>query len=212
MSTKTKTLLGCALALALIPAAVSRAADAPEQAAMIKEKIQSLRAESADTRHQITLTLEDLSRLQALGVDLRPQFEKYKEQLVKMEECATRTKERAITMKEKGQAFFAEWEAQVNGINNADIRKSATTRLAQRKKSYTKILTAMNEAKDELVPFMSDLNDLKKLFDTELSTTTVATSKSLIKSANYHGTDVRESMVDVEKELDRVTAELATYQ
>ena len=70
----------------------------------------------------------------------------------------------------------------------------------------------MEEAKEELVPFMSDLNDIKKLLDSELSASTVASTKSLIRQANWHGEDVRESLSDVEKELDRVSAELAKYQ
>jgi hypothetical protein len=70
----------------------------------------------------------------------------------------------------------------------------------------------MGDAKDELVPFMSDLNDIRKLLDGELSSTTVSSTKSLIRQANWHGEDVRESLSDVEKELDRVSAELAKYK
>jgi chromosome segregation ATPase len=200
------------LTLALLPARLSIAADSAEQAAMVKEKIQTLRKECAQGRAQITLTLEELSRLTVAGVELRPQFEKYKSELAKMEEKAKGARERADSMKEKGQAFFSEWEQQVKTIQNEDIRKEASKRLAKRKKSYDKILSTMQEAKNELVPFMSDLNDIRKLLDSELSANSVASTKSLIRQANWHGEDVRESLTDVEKELDRVAAELAKYQ
>jgi chromosome segregation ATPase len=200
------------LTLALLPARLSIAADSAEQAAMVKEKIQTLRKECALGRAQITLTLEELSRLTVAGVELRPQFEKYKSELAKMEEKAKGARERADSMKEKGQAFFSEWEQQVKTIQNEDIRKEASKRLAKRKKSYDKILSTMQEAKNELVPFMSDLNDIRKLLDSELSANSVASTKSLIRQANWHGEDVRESLTDVEKELDRVAAELAKYQ
>jgi hypothetical protein len=59
---------------------------------------------------------------------------------------------------------------------------------------------------------MSDLNDVRKLLESELTTTTVASTKNLIRQANWHGEDVKESLLDVEKELDRVAAELAKYQ
>jgi hypothetical protein len=59
---------------------------------------------------------------------------------------------------------------------------------------------------------MSDLNDIRKLLDSELTTSTVASTKGTIRQANWHGEDVIESLVDVEKELDRVSAELATYK
>jgi len=70
----------------------------------------------------------------------------------------------------------------------------------------------MTKAKSELVPFMSDLNDIRKLLDSELTATSVASTKNVIRQANWHGEDVRDSLSDVEKELDRVAAELAKYQ
>jgi len=206
------TRLAALLALALAPAPLAVGADSAEQAALVKEKIQTLRRECAQGRNQITLTLEELSRLTVAGVELRPQFEKFKAELVKMEEKAKSARDRADSMKEKGQAFFSEWEQQVKTIQNEDIRKEATKRLAKRKKSYDKILSTMQEAKSELVPFMSDLNDIRKLLDSELTATSVASTKNVIRQANWHGEDVRDSLSDVEKELDRVAAELAKYQ
>ncbi len=204
--------LSALLALALTPAPLAFGADSAEKAAMVKEKIQTLRQECAQGRNQITLTLEALSRLAVQGVELRPQFEKYKAELAKMEDKARTARDRAVSMKEKGQAFFSEWEQRTKEIQNEDIRKEAEKRLAKRRKSYGKILSTMEEAKEQLVPLMSDLNDVRKLLESELSTSTVASTKSLIRQANWHGEDVRESLADVEKELDRVAAELSKYQ
>jgi len=201
-----------AVLLALAPAQFSRAADAPEMAALVKQKIESLRADCATARRQVTVTLEELNRLRVKDIDLRPQFEKFKAELVKMEERAENGRTRADAMKAKGEEFFSDWEQQVKTIQNPDIRKAAENRLVKRKKSYNKILAAMQEAKAELVPFMSDLNDLKKMFDGELTASSVASAKDLFRQANWHGGDVNESLLDVEKELDRVGAELAKYQ
>jgi chromosome segregation ATPase len=206
------TTFAALLALALAPAPLAVGADSADRAAMVKEKIQSLRQECAQGRNQITLTLEALSRLTVPGVELRPQFEKYKAELAKMEDKARTARDRAVSMKEKGHAFFSEWEQQAKAIQNEDIRKEAEKRLAKRRKSYGKILSAMEDAREQLVPFMSDLNDVRKLLESELSASTVASTKSLIRQANWHGEDVRESLSDVEKELDRVAAELAKYQ
>jgi len=200
------------LALALVPTSISIAADSAERAAMVKEKIQSLRQDCVQGRRQITATLEELGRLTGEGVDLRPQFEKFKAELVKMEEKAKSARNRADSMREKGAAFFSEWEQQVNTIQNEEIRNEAATRLGKRKKSYDKILAAMQDAKAELVPFLSDLNDIRKLLESELSAGSVASAKNTIKKAKWHGEDVQESLSDVEKELDRVSAELAKYQ
>jgi len=204
--------LAALLALAMTPAAGLRAADSAERAGATKEKIEALRIESAKIRNQTLLTMEALKRLPVKGVELRPQFEKFKAELVKMEDQAKIARDRAKSMQEKGAAAFQEWEKEVNAINNPDIRKEAEKRYQKRKKSYDKIHAAMQEAKDELVPFLSDLNDIRKLLDSELTEGTVAATKSTIRSADWHGEDVRDSLSDAEKELDRVAADLAKYK
>ena len=204
--------LAALVALAMTPAAGVRAADSAERAGATKDKIEALRVESAKVRNQILLTMESLKRMNVKGVELRPQFEKFKVELVKMEIQARIGRDRADSMKEKGADSFQEWEREVQAINNPDIRKEAEKRYEKRKKSYDKIVKAMQEAKAELVPFMSDLNDIRKLLDSELTDATVAATKNTIKSADWHGEDVRESLTDVEKELDRVAADLAKYK
>ena len=198
------------VAIALTPNL--RGADSAERAGATKEKIEALRVESAKVRNQVLLTMESLKRMTVKGVDLRPQFETFKAELVKMEEDSKIARDRAISMKEKGEASFQEWEKEVQTINNADIRKEAEKRYAKRKKSYDKIQKAMQEAREELVPFMSDLNDIRKLLDSELTEKSVAATRTTIRSADWHGDDVRDSLSDVEKELDRVAADLAKYQ
>jgi chromosome segregation ATPase len=207
-----RTLLAGTLTFVLWSAQVALSADSADRAAIVKERIQKLRSGCAEGRNQVTLTLEELNRLLVPGVELRPQFEKFKAELSKMEEQATEAKERATEMKERGQAFFGEWEEQVKTIQNEDIRKQAATRLGKRKKSYDRIISAMQDTKEELAPFLSDLNDIRTMLDSELTGSSVASAKTLIKKANWHGTDVRESLSDMEKELDRVSAELSTYQ
>src|SRR5262249_4153323 len=200
------------IALAMASASGAFAAESAERAAAAREKIQALRSESAKVRNQIALTLAELNRLKVEGVDLRPQFDKFKAELAKMDEQAKVTRERANTMMKQGNEAFATWEKEVQAIQNADIREEAQKRYAKRKKSYDRIIKAMGEARDKLVPFLSDMHDISKLLESELNNSTVASTASLIKKANWSGSDASEELEDVEKELDRVAAELAKYQ
>ena len=164
---KTSTLVAL-LALAFVPAPRAFAADSGEKAKEVKARIDATRAESAKIRQQIGVTLEELNRMKKSNVELRPQLEKFSAELVKMEGQAKIAQERGGTMGEKGKAYFKTWEEQINAISNAEIREQATKRYAKRAKSYGKISKAAMEARDELRPFMSDLNDIKKLLDSEL--------------------------------------------
>jgi septal ring factor EnvC (AmiA/AmiB activator) len=200
------------LALALAPIPRALAADSADRAKETKAKIDTARTEIAKIRSQAALTLEELNRMQKDSVELRPQFQLYTQELQKMEQQAKLAGERAATMGEKGQAYFKAWEESINSISNQEIRAQAQKRYDKRAKSYNKIVTAMTEAKNDLKPYLSDLNDIKKLLDSELSRESVKSAGNLIKQANVHGGDVVESLKDVETELDRVSAELAKYE
>ena len=198
--------------LALMPTSRAIAAESGERAQQTKAKLDATRAEVAKIRNQVGLTLEELNRLKKANMELRPQLEKYSKELANMEEQAKVARDRVISMEEKGMAYFQAWEDEIKSISNAEIRDQAQKRYNKRVKSYNKIVRAMTEARDQLKPFMSDLNDVKKLLDSELSRESVKSAANLIKQANWHGEDVVESLKDVETELDRVSAELAKYK
>jgi uncharacterized phage infection (PIP) family protein YhgE len=206
------TSLTALLILAMAPPVATRAAESADQAKEARARIDATRDGSAKIRNQIGLTLEELNRLQTPSVELRPQLDKYTAELAKMEEISKTAKERVVSMQEKGKAYFQAWEDQVQSISNSEIREQAQNRYEKRLKSYNRIIKAMTEARDELVPFMSDLNDIKKMLDAELSRESAKSAKNVIKSANWHGDDVVDSLKDVETELDRVSAELAKYK
>jgi hypothetical protein len=200
------------VAVLVVAGPVANAADSADRAKTAKQKMDATRAEVAGIRHQVALTLEELNRLQKDSVELRPQFEKFSTELANMEAQAKLARDRAFSMEEKGQAFFQAWEDQIKGISNQEIREQAMKRYAKRAKSYGKILAAMLDAREQLRPFMSDLNDIKTLLDAELTRATVKSANKVTKQANWHGADVVDSLKDVETEIDRVSAELAKYE
>lgn len=206
------TTLAALLAFALAPMPGARAAESGERAQETKAKLDATRAEVAKIRNQVGLTLEELNRLKKENMELRPQLDKYSKELVNMEDQAKVARDRVIGMENKGMAYFQAWEDGIKSISNENIREQAQKRYNKRVKSYNKIVKAMTEARDQLKPFMSDLNDVKKLLDSELSRESVKSASNLMKQANWHGEDVVESLKDVETELDRVSAELAKYK
>lgn len=213
MKTTVKlTTLAALLALALAPTPQALAAESAERAQEAKARIDTARTEVAKIRNQVGLTLEELNRLRKESVELRTQFQLYTRELAKMEEQAQVARDRVNKMEEKGMAYFQAWEEAIKSISNQEIRDQAQKRYNKRMKSYNKITKSMGEVRDQLRPFLSDLNDLKKLLDSELSRESVKSANTLIKSANWHGEDVVESLKDVETELDRVSAELAKYE
>jgi hypothetical protein len=59
------------------------------------------------------------------------------------------------------------------------------------------------------VPFLSNLGDVQKLLDSAPTARTVSSTKPLIRKTGWNAEDVRDSLTDVEKKLERVSAELA---
>src|SRR5690349_20026703 len=96
-------------------------AKSPEEAAA---RIQAVRAELAITRTNVYATPEQLHEIKGAG-DPQAQFQKFTNQLAVMEQRGNLTRDLARQMQEKGDAYFAGWEAQIAGIQDSDQRKFA---------------------------------------------------------------------------------------
>jgi hypothetical protein len=126
-----------------------------------------------------------------------------------MEARAQLTRERALAMKAKGDAYFADWEAQIAGIQDPEKRKQLEANYAKRKKSYARIIESMQEAGKNFTPMLSELKEIQKLLEGERSQEKVAAAKELFRRANWQCEDVQRSLMTVEREFDSLADDFA---
>jgi hypothetical protein len=209
---RSNVILAVGLAALIIPATTfmspvcaAESTLTPEQAAA---KMEAARMEVAVTRSNIVQTLEQLDLVRR-SADPRAQFEKFTEQLARMEERAKFTRERAQAMGAKVDAYFADWEAQVAAIQDPERRKQVEASYARRKKAYNRITEFMQKAGKDFAPLLSSLKEIQILLEGNPDSQKVAAAKELFSRANWRCVDVQKSLMEVEREFEILAADFA---
>ncbi|HQY87805.1 MAG TPA: DUF2959 family protein, partial [Tepidisphaeraceae bacterium] len=114
-------------------------------------------------QQQIDLTLASLAALtDPQQTDLRGAYNTYCDQLARMRETSQSLKVEADAMRSSRDVYFANWEDKVSDIDNPTIRASAEARRKRLQSAHEEIITSSSAAKDAYVPFMKDLEDVRK--------------------------------------------------
>ena len=206
LRTRLTTGLATLIAIATFSTPSVLAADQPLTPEQGAARMEAARTEIAITRTNIFLTLEQLDMVRH-SADPHAQFRKFAEQLARMEERAKFTRERALAMKSKGDAYFADWEARIGGIQDPERRQEAEASLAQRQKSYDRITKFMQQAGKDFKPLLAALKEIEKLLAGERSLEKLAAAKDLFMRANWRCTDVQRSLMQVELEFELLAAD-----
>jgi DUF2959 family protein len=157
-------------------------------------------------RGQIDTTLKALNGI-VDGKDAKARksaLKKYGDELKGMDKQIQKTKSYAKSMKERGQAYFKEWEKSMAEVSNPALTASANERRAELKAQYDKIEAGMEQAKGDSSKFWKDLQDLEKYFTNDMSDNAVTTSKGLVSSANADGKKIQGYIDDIVKAVDEV--------
>ena len=173
------------------------------------ERIRAGRDEVITLRSNIFLTLVVLDQVRGEREPNGPQYQAFTKQLGRMEILARAMGKRIEEMKQRGDAYFADWEAGTSTIQDPAARERASKNFAERKKSYDLIRRSMQEAKESFFPFINYLNVIKTLLEGPRDEKRAAAARDTFMSANWRCIDVQRALMDTETELDDLAASFA---
>ena len=142
------------------------------------------------------------------ATDPRKAFKEFDKAVPRTDDAAKKAKKRAEDMRERGQAYFKEWERELAGVNNPEIRKLAEERKAKLQTTFDSIKGFMEPARDQFNTWLADLKDLQKYLSNDLTIAGVDAAKGLIGKAKTEGQGVQQSMDKVIAELNTIVATL----
>jgi hypothetical protein len=137
------------------------------------------------------------------GTDPRAAFKEFDKSVPRVDDAANTAKKRAQDMKEKGAAYFKDWEKELAGVSNPDVRKLAEERKAKLQATFDSIKSFMAPARDQFNTWLADLKDLQKYLSNDLTVNGIDAAKTTIAKSKAEGQAVQET-------LDKVIAELNT--
>jgi hypothetical protein len=171
--------------------------------------IAEFREEIVKAQKAVENTVNALSQVAATAnTDPRKSFEQYAKAVDDLESAAATVRKRAQEMKERGQAYFKEWQAQIAQVNNPEIRAMAEQRKTKLEQTFDNIRTCTEPLKAQFDPWMSNLKDLRTYLGNDLTVGGVDAAKSLFTKTQQGGLEVQKSMDGVIAELNTVAATL----
>lgn len=197
-------LLGVAGMLFLLCPALALAGQ-KELAASIAET----RTELASSSEQLKGAKAALNNLQdPADGDLKKAYDTFVEEVKKVETASTWAKMRAEMMQTTATGHFDSWQADIDSLNNAELRKASQNRLTKVQKAYDEAVAEMKKAAALFKPYISDLSDISKVLLNDLTPKGVSSINSVIRQAkgNLQALtsaidEAMEEMTSVEKTL-----------
>jgi hypothetical protein len=171
--------------------------------------IAEFREEITKTSAAVNETVKSLNEVAAsANTNPRKAFEGFTKSLADLESTSEKAKKRGQDMKEKGQAYFADWEKQLAEMKNPEIKSLAMQQKAKLQATFDSIRTVTAPLKAQFDPWLSDLKDLQKYLSNDLSISGVDAAKSLFAKTQAEGFEVQKSMNTLVAELNTVAATL----
>ena len=107
-------------------------------------------------------------------------------------------------MRASRDQYFANWEEKVSEIDSPTIRASAEARHKRLLDAHEQIITTSEDAKDAYVPFMKDLEDIRKYLSKYLSKSSIADLADAAKKVQGDGQTVKQKIGAIITTLDEV--------
>jgi len=194
-------LAGAAILSITVPAAWAQ-----KSAEKVAEDRKGFRESVVAIRGQIDTTLAALDGI-VKGKDAKARksaLKKYSDEVKTMGGQVDKTRDYAKKMKDRGEAYFKEWEKSMKGVTNPELKASGDERRAALKAQYEKIEKGIAQAKDDSARFWQNLQDLEKFYATDMSDSAITTSAKLVETTSSDGKKIQGYIDEVVKAVDEV--------
>jgi phage-related minor tail protein len=144
---------------------------------------------------QVDTTLTTLNDLVTKPApDLRPQFKSFQSSLKSLENHAADITKARMAMADEGKQFLAKWDEQIAQINNEDIKSRSVARRAEVTEKLQAIKRSYAETEVAFTPFLSELRDVQKFLNVDLTTGGLAAISASVTKAKTNAGPLKQAL------------------
>ena len=178
---------------------------APAREVPLPASLLETKAEISQAKAQIDLTNAKLQILAgATGDDLEKAYEGFVASLQELHADAAGLVERGDAMRERGAAYFQEWEEQLSKMTTASVKDVATKRKDELADAYAQVLAKMQEARSAYDAYWGNLDGIRAALGEELDEATLTGLAGRVETANEQAETLQERTDDVLETIDDV--------
>jgi hypothetical protein len=164
--------------------------------------LQNFRKDIVEFKQALDASLARLNEVsEAAATNPRPAFEAYSKSLAQLGSVSRRADKRAQTLQTQGQAYFQQWQRELETISNPEIRQVAQERKEQQKQLFDRLEPAVKQMWTHYEPLFSDLQDLRKMLSHDLTQSGIQAASGLIRKNTELGSNVQSDLDQVAREL-----------
>jgi cell division protein FtsB len=109
----------------------------------------------------------------------------------------------AVVAKARAREQYEVWQKDLASVQNPGIREKAQDRFAESKKEFDRIIEKAQAAKEQALPFVSELKDIAIYFEADPSELAVQSLSNTIWKVGYRSKSVIGSLKKVIEQIDR---------
>jgi chromosome segregation ATPase len=160
---------------------------------------------------QTDLTLTSLSNLvHHPAPDLVPQYKEFQAATKKLSALSDSVDEKAAEMKERADAYFADWDKGMTNITNPELRKTSEQRRTEVSSAFEEVAQSLKKSKSAFDPFLSDLKDIQQVLNLDLTQGGLKSISQTTKSALAHGADLRTALSEAAQDIRDLAVKMSS--
>ncbi len=170
----------------------------------VDSSVETTRVGLTEAKQLVAETLGTLDSLQLESTILADAYPVFQKQVNGIADAAAKLKKDSVAMQEAGKVKFDTWKAELEAIANEQIKKTSTKSMNDAIKKHEALLSLLKESDTVMDPFASDLADIVKYLDLDLSKESIKKISGFngpIKKANKSGEKLQKWIDNVVKEL-----------
>lgn len=180
-----------------------------DRSAKASNSIREVDSEIRKMSTQIDVTANSLYALVTPGqADLKKPFEKYADNLAKLDKEGKTVLKRLDEMKVNSKEYFGEWEKQGDTFTNPEIRELSQQRRSYLAEVYARVPAAGAGIKGSYHDYLTDLQEIKKYLSNDLTPQGIEGITPVAKKSVRDLDSLKLSLQPVIAALDEIKAEL----
>lgn len=131
-----------------------------EKREILVSRVKAASSDQTKAKEQFADALEQFQVvLGKSGGDLESKYRKLESEFKSCQSRAGKVRERIDSIENVSKALFKEWEKELDQYKSADLRATSERRLAETRRQYETMITAMTRAADKMDPVLGAFND-----------------------------------------------------
>ncbi len=141
--------------------------------------------------------------IQPGGSEVAVSFQRYADEVEKMEHLGDRLENHTDSLREQGLAYFDEWRTQGETVSNPEVRAISEQRHEESREAFSQITQYSVDVKRTLQTYISDLRDIETYLSNDLTTAGVQAIAPVAEQAKKDGVALQQAIRPMLSALSR---------